>query len=147
MIDVTVTRKIAADINKVWSILENFGDLSWIPGADNVEVSGQGVGMTRHIIMPGIPPINETLESLDAKNKTLSYSIPKNEIIPFDNYVADVSLTVIGGNADGNADKNATHVNWHCSFDAGDMPEADARAAIEGNYGMILDGLEAVSCA
>ena len=139
MIDVTVTRDIAADISKVWAILENFGDISWIPGADNVEVSGEGVGMTRHIIMPGTPPINETLESLDADKKTLSYSIPKNEIIPFDNYVADVSLTTI--------DSDTTHVNWHCTFDAGDMPEADARAAIEGNYAMIIDGLEAASCS
>ena len=139
MVEVMVTREIAADIDKIWAILENFGDLSWIPGADNVEVSGEGVGMTRHIIMPGIPPINETLESLDSENKTLSYSIPKNAIIPFDNYVADVALTAL--------DSGNTLVNWHCSFDEGDMPAAEARAAIEGNYAMIIDGLEAASCA
>lgn len=139
MIEVTVTRNIAADINKIWTILENFGDLSWIPGADNVAVSGEGIGMTRHIIMPGIPPINETLLSLNAEKKILSYAIPKNIIIPFDNYIADVTLTIL--------ENGNTHVNWHCSFDAGNMPEADARAAIEGNYTMIIDGLEAAACA
>ncbi len=138
-INITVERDIAADIETVWAILENFGDLSWIPGADNVEVIGEGIGMMRRILMPDLPPIEETLQSLNAKEKTLSYTIPMNEIIPFDRYTADVTLSTTG--------TNITHVDWHCSFDTGEMPEADARALIEGNYAMILDGLEAVSCA
>lgn len=133
MIDLTVTRTINASIDKVWEILADFGDLSWVPGADDVEAIGSGVGMVRRIRMPGLPPIDEKLLALDAARKTLAYAIPQHKIIPFANYQADIRLTARGG---------TTQVDWHCTFDPLQMPAADARTAIEHNYGMLLDSLE-----
>lgn len=134
MIDMTVTRKINASIDEVWEILEDFGDLSWVPGASDVEAIGSGVGMTRLIRMPGLAPIEEKLLSLDPAAKTLSYAIPQHEIIPFANYVADIRLTAVKN--------DVTRVDWHCTFEEGLMPATSARDAIEHNYGMLLDSLE-----
>jgi hypothetical protein len=93
MIDLTVTRNINADIDEVWAVLAHFGDLSWVPGSHRVEAIGSGVGMTRRIHMPGMPPIDEKLLSLDNAAHTLSYEIPPHEVIPFTDYLADIRVS------------------------------------------------------
>lgn len=134
MVEVNLTRDIAASSDAVWAVLENFGDLSWVPGAgDNVEVIGEGVGMIRRINMEGLDPIDEVLESMDRAAKSLSYSIAKNAVIPFDKYVASVRVA--------EKDASTATVFWDCTFDEGEIPGADAKAMIEGNYNMLLDGL------
>ena len=133
MVELTVIRNISASVDAVWAVLDDYGNLSWIPGADNVEVIGEGVGMTRRLHMPGLDsPIDETLIAKDIAAKTFSYTIPKNAVIPFDDYNATVSVT---------GDTGSATVNWYCCFDQGDVPEADAKSMIEGSYSMMLDAL------
>ena len=133
MVELTVIRNISASLDAVWAVLDDYGNLSWIPGADNVEVIGEGVGMTRRLHMPGLDsPIDETLTAKDNSAKTFSYTIPKNAVIPFDDYNATVSVM---------GDDGTATVNWYCSFDEGDVPEADAKSMIEGSYTMMLDAL------
>ncbi|MEE3239785.1 MAG: SRPBCC family protein [Pseudomonadota bacterium] len=133
MVELTVIRNIGASVDAVWAVLDDYGNLSWIPGADNVEVIGEGVGMTRRLHMPGLDsPIDETLTAKDIAAKTFSYTIPKNAVIPFDDYNATVSVT---------GDTGSATVNWYCSFDQGDVPEEDAKSMIEGSYTMMLDAL------
>ncbi len=133
MVELTVVRNIGASVDAVWAVLDDYGNLSWIPGADNVEVIGEGVGMTRRLHMPGLDsPIDETLTAKDSAAKTFSYTIPKNAVIPFDDYNATVSVT---------GDTGSATVNWYCSFDRGDVPEGDAKSMIEGSYTMMLDAL------
>ena len=77
MVELNVIRKISATLDSVWAVLDDYGNLSWIPGADNVEVIGEGVGMTRRLHMPGLEsPIDETLTAKDVANKSFSYTIP-----------------------------------------------------------------------
>ena len=100
MVELTVIRNISASVDAVWAVLDDYGNLSWIPGADNVEVIGEGVGMTRRLHMPGLDsPIDETLTAKDIAAKTFSYTIPKNAVIPFDDYNATVSVTGDTGSA------------------------------------------------
>ena len=135
MVEVKVVKTIAADVDAVWAVLDDFGNMEWVPGADNVEVIGEGVGMTRRLHIPGLDtPIDEILSAKDAAAKTFSYTIPKNAIIPFDNYKADISVS---------GDAGSATVNWYCSFEQGDMPEKDASDMISGSYTSMLDALEA----
>lgn len=135
MVELNVIRKISATLDSVWAVLDDYGNLSWIPGADNVEVIGEGVGMTRRLHMPGLEsPIDEILTAKDVANKSFSYTIPKNAVIPFDDYNATVTVT---------GDEDSATVNWFCSFDEGEVPEADAKTMIEGSYTMMLDALAA----
>lgn len=133
MVELTVTRDIGASADVVWAVLDDYGNLEWVPGADNVDVIGEGVGMIRRLHIPGIDtPIDEILKSKDAGAKTFSYTIPKNAVIPFDDYQANVSVS---------GDANKATVVWHCTFGEGDMAEADAEGMISGSYSMMLDAL------
>ncbi len=138
MVEVKLTREIAASSDAVWAVLEDFGNLSWIGMADSVEVIGEGIGQIRRINMEGMDPIDEKLESMDVGAKTLSYSIVKNQVIPFEDYLAKVRVEGVGDSAT---------VYWTSTFDECDMPAADAQALIEGSYNMLLDGLTAAASA
>ncbi|MGI9284612.1 MAG: SRPBCC family protein [Pseudomonadales bacterium] len=133
MVEVTVTRELNAEAEKVWAILGDFGNLFWVPGPEKVDVIGSGEGMIRRLHITGMEPFDEVLQSLDADQKTFTYAIPKNAVIPFDNYIADVTVSA-------GAD-NTSQVVWHCTLDNGDVPETDAKSMIEGSYTMMLDAL------
>ena len=89
---VDVERDMAHPAAKVWAVLANFGDLSWAPGTERVEVLGDGIGMTRRIYMPGMDPIDEVLEALDNEACRLRYSIPRGLPMPLDDYQATVRV-------------------------------------------------------
>lgn len=135
MVDLTVTKTIAASVDAVWDVLDDFGNMEWVPGAENVEVIGEGVGMTRRLHIPGIDtPIDEILSAKDVAAKTFSYTIPKNDVIPFDDYSANIAVT---------GDAASATVNWNCTFDEGGMPAKDAEAMISGSYDNMLNALAA----
>lgn len=133
MMEIKVTRQMQAEPKAVWDIIGDFGNLSWVPGPEKVEVIGSGVGMIRRLTMAGMDPFDEVLQSMDARNMTLSYVIPKNDIVPFDDYVADITVSAAG---DGGCE-----IVWHSCFDNGEIPEAQARRMLQGSYDMMLDAL------
>lgn len=133
MVELEVVRNINASTESVWQILGDYGNLSWVPGADNVEVEGEGIGMIRRLFIPGVDtPIEEVLTAKNESANTFSYRIPKNDVIPFDDYTADVSV---------DSTKEGSTVVWKCSFDEGQMAQADAKDMIGGSYKMMLDAL------
>lgn len=133
MIELSVTRILNASADKVWAVLSNFGDLSWVPGPDKVEVIGSGVGMIRRIYMGGTDPFDEVLQSLSADQKTVTYSIPKNAFVPFDNYTAAVTVL--------ETTDSTSQVIWRCTLDSGHMPETDAKDLMRTTYDMMLNAL------
>ena len=54
MIRVKVERELNAPVDKVWALLEDFGNLNWYPGWTDLETIGEGPGMTRRIHMEGM---------------------------------------------------------------------------------------------
>ena len=130
----TVTRQLQHKAEDVWAILRDFGNLSWVEGPSKVEVEGEGQGMVRRLHIPGMDtPIDEILDSIDESKRSLTYKIPKNDIIPFDNYSATVSVSDKDGGA---------FIEWSCSLELDNMSEADASAMMEGNYNMLIDALD-----
>ena len=41
MVKVSIEREFEVRAEKLWAILANFGDISWIPGIEKVELEGK----------------------------------------------------------------------------------------------------------
>lgn len=138
MIAIKVEKTVAAESEKLWSLLSNFADLSWFPGPDKVEGMGSGLGMVRRVFMQG-GHVDEKLEGLDEANKTLAYSVADTPLFPFSNYRAQVAVSDIGA--------GQAHIVWSCTADFEGLPEAEARAMIEGIYASLIEALVAGATA
>lgn len=136
-IRVAVVRELDAPVDAVWTVLSNFGDVSWaIPPGARVDVIGEGVGMIRRMHMPGGVAVDEVLESRDADTRTFSYAIPGEMPMPVTDFRAWVQLEPIAG--------TQTRVFWNAS--AKTLPGltgAEGQALFEGLYGDLLSALEA----
>lgn len=116
------TRVIEAPIEKVWSAIKNFHDLSWTPNVvTSVEkvgtLTGNEVGAKRVLN----DAFHETLLAVCDKNHTFSYSIDEG-ISPVSskevsNYVGNVKLFPVTLN-------NQTFIEWESSWEA-NTPEAE----------------------
>lgn len=131
---VHVQRELQHSAEVVWALLEDFGNMSWAPGIQNLVVEGQGVGMVRKIHMGEGPSIDERLDALDRDRRYLEYSIPANNPMPVADYKASVEVTEQG------ADR--CRIDWRCAATPAGMEEAEAKGIIEGVYSMMLDWIE-----
>ena len=65
MSEALVRVEIAAPVEKLWSLLADFGEIGWMQGVSKVEVKGSGVGMVREIYaLGGILPPGSTQHGL-----------------------------------------------------------------------------------
>lgn len=134
MIKVNIEMELDAPVNRVWELLENFGNLDWYPGWEKLDVIGSGVGMTRRIHMTGMDPIDEILESMDAASRSFSYSIPKMPM-PVSEYRASVEVQPLDDGA-------RSKVNWRCEAKPEGISESEGQAMLEGIYADMLAKLE-----
>ena len=110
---------------RVWALVADFGDTSWMPGV-TAEVEGDGPGMVR-VIPAGDAPIREQLESVDADARRLVYTIPVNVPFPVTGYRATMSVHEAG--------EGACELEWSCeAAPAEGHAEAEVKAQIEGMY-------------
>ncbi|MBK6286094.1 MAG: SRPBCC family protein [Gammaproteobacteria bacterium] len=131
---VDVERDMAHPAAKVWAVLANFGDLSWAPGTERVEVLGDGIGMTRRIYMPGMDPIDEVLEALDNEACQLRYSIPRGLPMPLDDYQATVRVEALPG--------GGSRIHWSARAQPRGIDAATASGLMHGSYAQMLDWLD-----
>jgi hypothetical protein len=136
MVEVKLVRDLAFPAERVWAVLEDFGNMEWAMGPPRVEVIGSGEGMTRRILMEGMEPIDEVLEFMDSANKTYCYTIPRGLPLPLEDYRSTARVEV---NPAGNA-----RVHWSCQCTPTDksMTEAEAEALMQATYNALLDSLE-----
>lgn len=113
----TVSRDIGADTEAVWALLADFGNVSWIPVAAEVQVAGDGPGMRRIIPGTGDQPAVEKLEWIDHERHALAYEIEQSPL-PVSRFVAVVTVT----------DGDATNVTWQIEFE----PRGDDESVREG---------------
>ncbi len=131
MPELTVNADINAPAEVVWAILADFGDISWIPLAEKVEVSGKGVGMSRSIYGGGDRPVVETLTSVAPERMTLGYEIADNPL-PVSRFEALVSVAA--------QSPGSSTLTWKVDYDASGDNEDDVKAAresVEAVYGMM----------
>jgi mxaD protein len=137
-IDETIRLKESVEINaptdKVWSIVGNYGDMSWHPAIAKTEVTGgkaDEIGATRELTFKDGGGVKETLTGYDAERMLMKYEITEGSL-PVREYGANIRVESAG---DGKS-----IVTWRAMFFRKDpanpgapgQDDAAARAAIEG---------------
>ncbi len=128
-VTIQVSKTMAHSPTRVWALLSDFGNLSWMAAADmkfTLSTSGEGANMTRHLDVDGVGRIDERLELLEPASMRLGYAIPKSQAMPFDDYHAVIQLSATG---DG-----GSRIDWEVRFDTQEMPAADAEQLIGAAY-------------
>ena len=142
----TKTMEIAAPPAKVWSVIEQFSDLTWVPPVKaSTATQGNTVGSIRTVDLGG-PRLVEELRAYDAKAMTYTYVItgdPANvKVLPVTDYSSTITVK---------PSATGSLVTWAGTFkraDQGDAPAANmddktATGAIGGVYEAGLGGLKA----
>jgi hypothetical protein len=123
-----ITRELDVPADRLWRLVSSFGDTSWMPSGAQVTLVGSGPGMERRIAAGPGKVIRERLEFADAASRTLVYTIPENVPFPVKDYRATMRVRAKGAGSE---------LDWSASFEPAGASEADARAAIEGMYGVM----------
>ena len=134
MANAVAKRTLDVPAEKMWRLVAAFGDTSWMPAGTQVRLEGSGPGMARFITAGPEKVIQERLESLDATNRTLVYTIPVNAPFPAKDYRATLRVTPSGAGCE---------VEWGASFTPAGAPEAEVAKAVEGMYGLMIGWLAA----
>lgn len=141
---VSETIEIAAPAEKVWAVIGNFQDLSWVPAVAKTEGTGDNEAnkATRHITLKSGGEIDELLTKYDAADFTLAYRIEKVDVkvLPVNNYSSTLTVKAQG-------DKSV--VEWKGAFYRGfpnndPPPELSDEAAIKAVTGLYKSGLAAL---
>lgn len=107
--------EINAPADKVWAVIGNFQDASWIPAVAKTEgKGGNDVGATRTLTLQSGGTIEEQLDKYDAEEKSYGYEITKVDVkvLPINDYSSHITVTA-------NGDK--TTVEWKGAFYRGYM--------------------------
>lgn len=114
---------INAPAEKVWAIIKDFGDMSWLPAVKSVTVDGgNNKGAIRVLTLKDGGTITEELKKHDDKAMSYAYKITemstaktithagaeeKVPVLPVDNYAASIDLTANG---------DTTVVSWKAGY-------------------------------
>lgn len=143
MVRCTYEQILPAPAPEVWAVFSRFGEIDWLPGPERVETSGDGVGMTRFLHIPGLPaPIEETLESLDEENRRFSYRVKKNPFVPYDRYQATVRVQAADAGCLVKFESSfALDPETAAAADSEEAAEQAAQQAMSGFYQMMANAL------
>ena len=131
MVEVSIEREFEVSAEKLWAILADFADISWIPGIEKVELEEEGVGMSRHVTAPGLPQLHERMDAIDHEKMILDYSVPEVAFIQAKNYSARAQVVALQG--------ERCRLHWSCRAESDGVTEAECTAKTEGFYEMIMD--------
>jgi hypothetical protein len=135
MIEVKVERVLEFGAQKVWAIIADFGNVSWVPGIEKVELEGEGVGMVRHLTVPVFPQLHERMDAIDHEKMILDYSIPAVAYIDLKNYFARAQVVAL--------EAERCRLIYSCEAEADGVDEAQAAAKTEAFYQAIMTWLDA----
>ncbi|KQT07449.1 hypothetical protein ASG40_14045 [Methylobacterium sp. Leaf399] len=136
--------EIAAPADKVWAVVGEFQDASWIPVVEKTEgKGGNDAKATRVLTLKGGATVEEELNKRDADKKSLSYRITKVDVktLPVNDYSSTIEVE---------GDGAKTKVTWKGAFYRGYMnndPPADlndeaSKKAVLGLYKAGLENLK-----
>lgn len=152
--------KINAPAAKVWGIIQNFDDMSWLPAVASTSAKGgNDDGATRVLTLKNGGTITEELKKHDPEKMTYAYKITemstketithsgveeKVPVLPVGNYAADIQVS---------ADGNNSVVTWKAGYyraymnnnPPSQMNEDAANTAVEGVFKAGLDNLKALA--
>ncbi|MGY2047370.1 SRPBCC family protein [Methylobacterium sp. JK268] len=134
--------EINAPPAKVWAVVGNFQDMSWLPPVEKTEgKGGNEVKATRTLTLKGGATVEEELYKYNAEQMSLSYRINKVDVkvLPVNNYSSTIKVEPAG-------DGKST-VSWDGAFYRGFMnndppPELSDEAAVKAVTDLYKAGLE-----
>ena len=130
MVEVRVERALEFGAQEVWAIIADFGNVSWVPGIERVELEGEGIGMVRHLTVPVFPQLHERLDAIDHEKMILDYSIPAVEFIHLKDYSARAQVSELEG--------GRCRLVWSCKAEADGANDEQAIAETEAFYASIM---------
>jgi carbon monoxide dehydrogenase subunit G len=111
----TESVEINAPPSKVWKVIGNFHDMSWLPGVVSTAGSGDNTPEVakRVITLKGGATVEESLYKYDAADMSYSYAIDQVDlkVLPVTNYSSTLAVT---------ADGSKSKVDWRGAFFRGD---------------------------
>jgi hypothetical protein len=128
MAETNVTRTLDTDPDNLWQVVRAFDDVRWIPGGENAEIRGEGVGQVRIFGGPD-GKVHEHLEARDDQARSLTYTIPEGVPFPVTGYRATMVVSDDGGRG---------RLSWTCQFEPDGVSEAEAAGAIQQMYGVMI---------
>lgn len=131
MINVVVRKPCEAAAERVWALLSDFGNMSWVPGMGPVTVEGEGVGMVRKIAFENAPPAVERLDASDAETMRFVYSVLSGNPMPIDNLRGSVALSAL--------EDGRCMIEWTAQADGSALGDLEASALLEKFYGRVID--------
>jgi hypothetical protein len=134
MVEVSIEREFAFGAEEVWAVLADFGNVSWVPGVEKVDLEGEGVGMIRHLTVPVFPQLHERLDAIDHQDMVLDYSIPAVAYIQVKNYSAKAQVIGLEG--------ERCRVLWSCRAEADGTDETEATAKTKVFYESMLSWID-----
>ncbi len=132
MAETNVTRTLDANPEALWAVVRAFDNVSWIPGGEDAEIRGEGIGQVR-IFQGPESKVHEHLEARDDDSRSLTYTIPEGVPFPVTGYRATMLVTDDGGRG---------RLSWTCEFEPDGVTEQEASKAIEAMYGVMLGWIE-----
>ncbi|GJE02410.1 SRPBCC family protein [Methylobacterium isbiliense] len=135
---------INAAPEKVWAVVGNFQDMSWLPPVEKTEgKGGNEVKATRTLTLKGGATVDEELYKYSAEQRSLSYRINKVDVktLPVNNYSSTIKVEPAEG--------GKSTVTWDGAFYRGYMnndppPELNDEAAVKAVSGLYKAGLESL---
>jgi carbon monoxide dehydrogenase subunit G len=144
---------INAPAQKVWGIIKEYGDMSWLPAVKNTSAQGGNAeGATRVLTLQNGGTITEELKKYDEGKMSYAYKITemsaektithagaeaKVPVLPVDNYAASIDLEAKG---------ETTVVTWKAGFyraytNNNPPPEMNEEAANTAVKAIFTEGL------
>ena len=124
MAQAVVKQHLDLPAERVWALVADFGDISWMPAGTPVELEGSGPGMTR-LIGAGDHKIREQLESLDDASRSLVYAISEGIPFPVTGYRATMKVAESGGGCELQLRAGRRHGRAGHPADRGHVPDHD----------------------
>jgi Polyketide cyclase / dehydrase and lipid transport. len=125
---------IPAPAEAVWETVRDFGAIDeYVPPITNAELSGEGVGAERTLILADGGQVVERLDAHDDAARTLRYSIVGGPL-PVTDYEGTMSVEVL--------DDSSCEVTWGSDFDVTDAPENEVVSTFVELYATGLEGLK-----
>lgn len=128
---------LACDGTAAWQVLADFGNfLAWATGgAGTARIEGEGIGMVRHLDIPGLGTVSERLDLLDHASQTLGYAMVSEGMAGMARYAATVRVV--------NSSPEGCSLQWRGEFEVVDgLDEEGVRDSLAGSYAMMSQGLE-----
>jgi len=137
------TVEINAAPDKVWAVISNFQDMSWLPPVTKTEgKGGNEIKATRTLTLKDGATVDEELYKYSAEKMSYSYRITKVDVktLPVNDYSSTVEVE---------GDGAKTKLTWRGAFYRGYMnndppPELNDEASKKAVLGLYKAGLENV---